>query len=136
MKYLLQDSTYVDFIKAWTHYSLLIPLENRGDQQGDQPHQHQQCSVVCCGRFRKAMQIYSQQYIYQSNQYILDVNAEISLLKDRITDTYKKRLPDLAVELPNTMDYIRAVERIGNHTVWSSPQESFNPCVGYYGIEI
>ena len=98
MKHLLQDSTYVDFIKVWTHYSLIIPLENRGDQQGDQSHQHQQCSVVCCGRFRKAMQIYSQQYIYQSNQYILDVNAEISLLKDRITDTYKKRLPDLAVE--------------------------------------
>lgn len=52
--------------------------------------------------------------IVSSNAMILEIDEEISLTTQFILQIYSSKFPELATILPNKIDYVRVVQRIGN----------------------
>ena len=52
--------------------------------------------------------------VVQCNAMILDIDEEINSIHRFVTDLYGKKFPELESLIPNKVDYIKTVQRIGN----------------------
>lgn len=54
------------------------------------------------------------QLIMESNDFLLNLDEEIGSTQTYISSLYKKKFPELEALVPNKLDYIKAVQKIGN----------------------
>mmetsp|Transcript_9261 Transcript_9261/g.15361 ORF Transcript_9261/g.15361 Transcript_9261/m.15361 type:complete len:440 (-) Transcript_9261:848-2167(-) len=54
------------------------------------------------------------QLILESNRFLQDIEEEVIATKQFVADLYKRKFPELESLIPNRIDYIKTVQRIGN----------------------
>jgi U4/U6 small nuclear ribonucleoprotein PRP31 len=91
--------------------SLLNNYDHENDQNQDENHGNGTDDDAAGGIIEDDPEYH---LIVSCNKIILDVDEEILLLHRYVSDIYNKKFPELESLIPNRIDYVKTVLRIGN----------------------